>query len=80
MTFRTEVIGDATLDDLREEVARVSKLCSEAHHAAAAAIFMGGTGKPHLARRDALLAHIKAACLASDDERAKHIETLRGLT
>ena len=71
---------DTALDELREEVARVSKLCSEAHHAAASAIFMGGTGKPHIERRDALLAHIKAAALATDEECAQHIATLRGLT
>ena len=81
MSFREEIIGDATLDELREEVARVSKLCSKAHHAAIAASFMGGgTGKPHIARRDALLAHLRAAALAPDKDRAKHIEILRGLT
>ena len=65
--------------DLRAEVARVGKLVSEAQHAATAAIFMGGTGKEHIARRDTLLAHVKQACLASDDEREKHLAILRGL-
>lgn len=44
------------------------------------AIFMGGTGAPHLERRDALLNHVKQACLAPDEEREKHLAILRGLS
>lgn len=67
-------------EELKAEVARVSTLVSEAHHAATAAIFMGGTGAPHIARRDTLLEHVKQACLAPDEERERHIAILRGLS
>lgn len=67
-------------DDLKAEITRVSALVSEAHHAATAAIFMGGTGKPHIRRRDALLEHVKQACLAQDEDCEKHLEILRGLS
>lgn len=67
-------------DDLKAEVARVSKLVSEAQHAAAAAIVMGGTGAPHIERRDTLLNHVKQACLAPDEDREKHVAILRGLS
>lgn len=68
------------VDDLKAEVARVSKLVSEAHHSASAAIFMGGTGKEHIARRDTLLEHVKQACLAPDEDREEHVAILRGLS
>jgi len=67
------------LDDLKAEVSRVSKLVSEAQHAASAAIFMGGTGAEHIARRDELLNHVKLACLAPDEDREKHLAILRGI-
>lgn len=67
-------------NELKDEVARVSKLISETHHAAVAAIAMGGTGKPHIARRDAMLEQLRKACLAPDEERERAISELRAIT
>lgn len=68
------------VEDLKAEVARVSKLVSEAQHAAAAAIFLGGTGAEHIERRDTLLNHVKQACLAPDEDRERHLTILRGIS
>lgn len=70
--------------DLEAEVTRVTALASQAQHAASAAAIMGGSTKPHTQRRDALIAKLRAACVAiadgSDDERAKCLADLRAET
>ncbi len=66
-------------DELKAEVERVSKIISETHHAACAAIFMGGTGKELIAKRDRLLAQVRKACLATDENRPQALADLRAV-
>lgn len=73
-----EMVSEAA-DEFKDEVARVSKLISETHHSAVAAIFMGGTGADLIAKRDRLMGVLKRACLASDDKRDEALSELRGL-
>lgn len=68
-------------DELQAEITRVTKLASEAQHAASAAALMGGSTKRFTTRRNDLLTKLRAACLAvvegSDDERARCLADLR---
>lgn len=68
-------------DELEAEITRVAKLASQAQHAASAAVFMGGTGRTHIERRDALLGKLRTACEAlaggTDVARAESLASLR---
>ena len=67
-------------EQLQAEVQRVTKLASIAQHAVSTVAFMGGSTAAGIARRDALLAKLRAACIAlADGSEADQAQSLADL-